>query len=732
MSLQSAAKLAGPTVLGPAALDGERAGQARATRHVDPTSSRIAPAALIVAALVAAALVAAILIARYADGVRQQALGQWQSRLDLIVATRADALKSWLDGQVRDIAAIAANPSVQLYLSERRIADGAAASANGAAIRRAQNGYLRNLLEVSAQRLGFTGPVLGATVRANVARSGLAGLALVDLQGRRLVASTTMPAIGPPLSAFLARVARGRPAVRDIYSGPGGQPAMAFAAPVFAVQGDKSPEAQLGWIVGVRPVSAPLAQALKQPGETSPSAGAMLVRLEGSAVRYLWPLAEGDTGLGLTRPFSTPGLAASFVITNPGGFAIRRDAANTEVLVAARRIERMGWTVAYKVDRGEALGPAEVQQKRLMITAMLAILALGAAFVAVWRHGASRRARAAAERHGLLSDRFEAQSRFLSLVNDAQPGPMFILDPQGVYTFANRSAGEAAAMVPSDMIGKTVLAIRGTVQGQRSIALLTEARTEGKAIGRLHRDEGASGIERIVQTQYIPLAANLGLGDRVLVVEHDITDAVAERERRGRILTSTVDTLVAILDRRDPYAAEHSARVSQLSDRIAAEMGLDSTERETTMVAAKLMNVGKILVSPQVLTSATALPETELQSIRDSIAATAGLVEPIEFDGPVVETLRQVQERYDGTGEPAGLAGADILRPARIIAVANAFVAMTSSRAYRDAADLDDAVQTLMGEAGKAYDRAVVAALVSHLENHGGRAEQTAAMIRAA
>ena len=731
MSLQSAAKLVGPTVPGPSAPDDGHSGQVRTYRHADPTSSRIAPAALIIAGLVATALAATILIAGYADDVRRQAVERWQSRLDLIVATRTDALRSWLDRQVRDIAAIAANPSVQLYLSERRAVPAGAVSAEGAAIRRAQDGYLRNMLEVSAQRLGFTGPVLGPAVRANVARTGVAGLALVDLQGRRLAASATMPAIDLPLGAFLRRAARGRPAVRDIYAGPDGAPAMAFAAPVFAVQGGTSAQAQLGWIVGVRPVSAALAQALVQPGESAASAGAMLVRLEGAAVRYLWPPQGSDRGIGPTRPFATPGLAASFAIAEPGGFAIRRDAANTEVLVAARRIERLGWTVAYSVDRSEAPGPAEARQKRLVVIALLALLAVGAAFLAVWRHGASRRARASAERYALLSDRFAAQSRFLGLVNDAQPGPMFILDPQGVYTFANRAAGEAAAMVPADMIGKTVLAIRGTVQGQRSIALLNEARTQGKAIARLQRDEGASGIERIVQTQYIPLAANLGLGERVLVVEHDITAEVAERERRERIQVSTVDTLLAILDRRDPYAAEHSARVARLSERIAAEMGIDAAERETAMVAAKLMNVGKVLVSSRVMASDAPLPEAELRLIRDSIAATAELLEPIEFDGPVVDTLGQMQARYDGTEPPGAPAGADILRPARIIAVANAFVAMTSKRAYRNAADIDEAVQTLMGEAGKAYDRAVVAALVSHLENHGGRAEMSAATIRA-
>ena len=99
------------------------------------------------------------------------------------------------------------------------------------------------------------------------------------------------------------------------------------------------------------------------------------------------------------------------------------------------------------------------------------------------------------------------------------------------------------------------------------------------------------------------------------------------------------------------------------------------------------------------------------------------MLEEVEFDGPVVATLRQLQERWDGSGGPAGLAGENILITARVVAVANAFVAMVSDRAFRAGIGLDDAASRLMGEAGRAFDRRAIAALVNHLDNRGGRSE---------
>ena len=129
------------------------------------------------------------------------------------------------------------------------------------------------------------------------------------------------------------------------------------------------------------------------------------------------------------------------------------------------------------------------------------------------------------------------------------------------------------------------------------------------------------------------------------------------------------------------------------------------------------MNLGKTLIPEELLTREGELDETEMRLVRDSLQGGVDLLHGIEFDGPVVETLRQIQERWDGSGSPQGLACDDILVTAQIVSVANAFVAMTSARAWRGKTAAEDAVGKLMDEAGRAYPRKIVSALMNLVDN---------------
>jgi HD-GYP domain-containing protein (c-di-GMP phosphodiesterase class II) len=154
---------------------------------------------------------------------------------------------------------------------------------------------------------------------------------------------------------------------------------------------------------------------------------------------------------------------------------------------------------------------------------------------------------------------------------------------------------------------------------------------------------------------------------------------------------------------------------------IASEMGLAPVEVETVEIAASVMNLGKIAVPADLLTRHGALSEDEMRQVRESILASADLLQGIEFDGPVVDTLRQMQEHWDGSGTPQGLKGDAILPMARIVSVANAFVGMASARAWRPGLTPDQAADALLKDAGRRFDRATVAALLNVLENRGGR-----------
>jgi PAS domain S-box-containing protein len=212
----------------------------------------------------------------------------------------------------------------------------------------------------------------------------------------------------------------------------------------------------------------------------------------------------------------------------------------------------------------------------MFLVLALVVAAVIVAFVAVWRHGASRRAGAAAARYEALSRRHGAQSRFLRLISDTQPEPMFILDADGRYAFANSAAARRAGIAPEDMVGKTVDSVLGPVAGQRIRARLRLAGTSENVVEEICEPD-ADGARRVVQSAHVPVPETPESGAGVMVIERDITAAVDERERRARLLDQLIRTLITIVDRRDPYAANHSAQVATVARGIAEEMALDET-----------------------------------------------------------------------------------------------------------------------------------------------------------
>jgi len=99
------------------------------------------------------------------------------------------------------------------------------------------------------------------------------------------------------------------------------------------------------------------------------------------------------------------------------------------------------------------------------------------------------------------------------------------------------------------------------------------------------------------------------------------------------------------------------------------------------------------------------------------------ILESLSFDGPVLDIIKQKNEYLDGSGYPAGLRGEAILLESRILAVANAFVAMTSARAYRPGRPIREVLDSLLEDADKRYDRKVVAALFHIAESRSDWAE---------
>lgn len=669
-------------------------------------------------AITVAAAIGVLAVFQFTENERERELKRWQLRMGIVADSRLADIESWIATQFKELTDVAENESVQLYMS---ILDEA-----GSGGEQAEATYLRNLVTVVAERAGFRPNVAAAAVRANVEHTGTAGVALFDKAGDAIAASPAMPAMNGALAAFVQSAPKGKATISDIFAGSDGAPAIAFLVPVFGLQEDQSPDAQIGAVVGVKEVTRELYPLLKQPGSIDETAETLLVNHNGASIEYLSPLNDGTAPLKLRLAADTPELAAQFALRTPNGFARKKDYSDIEVLVTARAVPQVSWSLLYKVDVAEALAESEARLQQLLVAFLLIIVLVLIGMAALWYYGTSRRAKEAAGRFEQLAKRFGDQRDFMHLVTDSQPNSIVIYDAQGCYRWFNSVALALSGLDREALYGKSVASVIGPVEGRRIVNWVQTCLEKHEPMSHTHtivHDGDSAGGERVYSSDLIPLPVTDSESGGVLVVSQDITDSVSERMRRERIMRQLVSTLVSVVDRRDPFSANHSVRVGAVSRAIASEMELDAELGEAAEIAGNLMNLGKIAVPEQVLTKAEALSETEIQLIRDSILASADLVSDIEFDGPIAETIRQLQENFDGTGMPGGLAGEEILLTARVVSVANAFVAMVSARAYRPGMDFDRAINILLEESGKAFDRRAVSALVNYLENRGGRAE---------
>ncbi len=662
------------------------------------------------ALLLAAAVAGVFWVFRFVETQREQDLRVWQDRLALVAESRSAAVDDWLGAQRAEIAALADNASVRLLLSELALVGGDRA---GVTDLEGQLGYLENLLAVTADRAGYVDEAAPPSVGANLPFEPLAGIALLDPAGRVVGASSGF-APGPLPDGGGERLSLVRSAERGLL--------LRLTAPVYALQGEAATGQEVGWVVAQAPAAEPLARLLSQPGLPRAGIETWLLRRQDAAVDYL---LEAGGGSGGQLAADTPALAGAAALAQPGGFGLYRDRAGEEVLATGRRLEQAPLTVMVSAERAVALADSEARLGRLMALLLLAIGMIGAGMAVIWRHGASRRARAAALAFRRAARELAEQRDLLRLVTDNQPTAITILDAEGRYRFANRTAGERAGMATGDMLGKEMSAVRGAAAAHRTLALAEQARETGQAVADSLRIEppapGAQeGQRRVFATDHIPVPRSAELGEAVLVVERDLSVEYRERARRERALNDLIEALVRLVDKRDPFAADHSQRVGRLAQGLAREMGLSDRDRETARIAGLLMNVGKIAVPESLLTRKGELSDAERRLVRESMSASAELLQGIEFDGPVVETLHQAQAQLQGRD---GASPGSMLVPARILSVANAFVGMVSDRAWRERLTVDEAIAEIMAGIGARFDRGVVAALVNYLDNKDRRAE---------
>lgn len=646
----------------------------------------------------------------------------WKEKLNLIAESRKVDVSRFVSGNFTELRTLADNPSLKLYLTELQLSPQEDAAATAA--EPSQKSYLRNLLVFTAQRAGFMATSGADAIPANIPSENKSGLVILD-NNNQLIVST------PMVSSAMLRILdhakqqnAGEDGLIDLRKDTDGTLYMGFSVPIYSIQGERNTEGQIGKIVAIKTINENLFGLLKQPGATEKTLEIGLLRVNAQGkIEYLSPLQDGSTPL--SKQLEPDADNAETQLIKSMDFSSRlSDYRGQDVLAIIRDISGTNWKMIVKIDKREAFAESGAYRASLVASFTLVIAVIVLIIIAMWWYSYSRHALMASSYFKKVATKSQAQENLLRLVTDYQPEAIYIIDEKQTYQFANKVVAEIADMSPGSIVGKTIADVRGAARAAQVMEQCDIALHTWQPVYNVHHEKDEDK-EIVIRSGYIPLkeipVASLPQGTNgVLVVEQDISEVYHERERRLSIQKQLVQTLLNIVDKRDPFAANHSLLVSQIAFQIAVDMGLDKVTIDTTQTAASLMNIGKIVVPTELLTKIGQLSDEEKNIIRASMDMAGDLLEKIPFDGPVAETLKQWQERWDGTGL-MGLSGENILISARIIAVANAFVGMISPRSWRNAMTIEAANKFLLENVDSYFDRRVVIALIHYVDNQSGR-----------
>jgi HD-GYP domain-containing protein (c-di-GMP phosphodiesterase class II) len=227
----------------------------------------------------------------------------------------------------------------------------------------------------------------------------------------------------------------------------------------------------------------------------------------------------------------------------------------------------------------------------------------------------------------------------------------------------------------------------------------------GKIVGVVNVNDRASG-EKPFSNRDLQLLVSLArLGGVAL------ENVKLYSEIRG-LLLALIESLSTAIDAKDRFALGHSQRVAFLAERVGRRLELGEQELDMLHVAALLHDIGNLAVPETVLKKEGPLSERERAQVKEHPALGASILSPVEQLSAVLPGIMDHHERYDGRGYPRHLKGGEISLQGRVLAIVDAYDAMTHERSFRDACTASEALAEITSQAGAQFDPALVGVFV--------------------
>jgi putative nucleotidyltransferase with HDIG domain len=273
-------------------------------------------------------------------------------------------------------------------------------------------------------------------------------------------------------------------------------------------------------------------------------------------------------------------------------------------------------------------------------------------------------------------------------------------------TLAERCFHNGESLLCADVNADADLTSASSIQvGKMASIVCALLRSPRQKLGVLHLDRGPFQEPFNEEEFYLidAIAASVSVA---------IESAQLVETQRDQFI-QTITALARTVEVRDQSTANHTQRVTEYSLLLADQLDLSPAQRQHLLVGTPLHDIGKIGIQDAILLKPDRLTLEEFELMKSHTVKGAAILEPIPALAPVIPIVRSHHERWDGQGYPDGLGNDRINLLARIVAVADAFDAMTSTRPYRPAMPVEKALAELAAKAGSHFDPACVNAFLA-------------------
>ncbi len=291
-------------------------------------------------------------------------------------------------------------------------------------------------------------------------------------------------------------------------------------------------------------------------------------------------------------------------------------------------------------------------------------------------------------------------------------------DPEGIITYVNEPFCQISQYTESELLGKSHRIIRHPDVPKETFKEMWETITAKKVWKGTIQNRKKDGSSYFVDATIIPITDSEGQIIEYISVRNDITDQIVAKEQILSAQKEILYTLGELGELRSQETGDHVNRVALYSELLARYYGMDRQDVEMFKMASPMHDIGKIAIPDHILLKPGKLTDAEFEHMKEhaEIGYEIFKKSPHRMLQMAAMISYEHHEKWDGSGYPRGLKGEEISICGRITAIADVFDALAHDRVYKKAWPIEEVLEFMKAQSGKAFDPKLIEILIEHID----------------